>query len=359
MPYGGNYSAIAATFGAVETWSDLTDRTLNELRTVPEHYRPTDFWGPGLDQLLKDMQDRGIENFKRWSTARFWFYPIYGNGWTDASMKALLEHGRTLNPGANEPHFRSALSGGYESRRDFDVANAWWDQERWPFDLLAFGENAVGKPPQAYALSPEYPKVRFGRGYLNYLLCLAALSRHVDAAPRSFLEIGGGFGVLGEILMSRDPQTRYVDLDIPPLVTVASWYLNELFGKDAIEIYGPGMKMGQPISMKRSGVLPNYRIDDLDSEFEVFLNSFSFQEMEPDVVRNYIRAVSDKGVKYAVSLNSRAGKAGSNPPGGQQPRDPVTSDRIVQWFGEHGFRPLGRYSAPYQRSAGELVVLGR
>ena len=68
------------------------------------------------------------------------------------------------------------------------------------------------------------------RPYLNYMLCMAALSQHVDKPPTSVLELGGGFGVLGEFLLARGPQMRYVDLDIPPLLTVASYYLRTLYG---------------------------------------------------------------------------------------------------------------------------------
>ncbi len=340
-------------------WTELTDRVLSELRTVPEIYRPTDFWGPGLDQLLADLKDRGIDVFKKWPRARYWFYPVYGNGWTNATMESLLERARELNKLTQPASFKSSLSGGYEARRDFDVINVWWNQERWPFDLFSMGESSIGSPQQAYPLMPNRPDVRHGRGYLNYLLCLAALSQHVEEPPTSFLEIGGGFGVLGEIVLSRDPEARYVDLDIPPLVTVASWYLRQLFDADKITTYTPDMALGQPISIPASGVLPNYRLEDLTGDYEVFVNSFSFQEMEPEVVRHYIAAVADKNVRYAVTLNSRGGKATSRPPGGQAPRDPVTSDRIVEWFGEHGFTPVGRYVEPYHRTAGELVVLKR
>jgi putative sugar O-methyltransferase len=251
-----------------------------------------------------------------------------------------------------------ALNGGLDARRDYDAACLAWDQDRWPFDLVNQGESKLGHPRQFYRES-GLPDVGFGRPYLNYLLILAALSRHVEAPPRSVLEIGGGFGVLGEILMSRDPQARYVDVDIPPLLTVASYYLTELFGAQRVRIFDDTVPDEGPIEVAGSGVLPNWRIEDITGEFEVFVNAFSFQEMEPDVVAHYITAVAAKHPKYVVSLNSKAGKPMAKKENHWGVMEQVTSAMITTRFEEHGYKVLGRYGRPLIVSAGELVVLGR
>jgi putative sugar O-methyltransferase len=195
------------------------------------------------------------------------------------------------------------------------------------------------------------------------LLCLAALSRHVDEPPRHVLEIGGGFGVLGEILMQRDQHARYVNLDIPPLLTVASYYLTTLFGErvripDAMDDPVDDA-VDDAVDPAQSACLPNWRLPDVRGPFDVFVNSFSFQEMEPHVVDHYVGMVSDIGVTYVVSLNSREGKrrATAGTEGGVL--DPVTSDLIIEQFGRRGYTVCGRYGEPLIRSAGELVVLER
>lgn len=339
------------------SWNDLTERTLREIEGVNEQFRPTNFWGPGLRELLHDLQERGLEEFKRWPTASFWFYPLYGDGYSPALSEELLDVARTSREGVNPGYFRAALSGSRDAWRDHDVASAWWNTERWPFDLRSHGESRVGRPPQAFPVTKDDSAVTVGRAYNNYLLVLAALSQHVDAPPSSFLEIGGGFGALGEILMSRDENVRYVDADIPPLLTVASWYLTELVG-DRVTTYLDRPDAG-PLTVPNSGVVPNYRLPDLEEDFEVFVNSFSFQEMEPDVVENYVDLVCGKGIRYAVSLNSREGKQRAAAPGEYGALDPVTSERIAAMFARHGFEVAGRYNDPYVRSAGELLVMKR
>lgn len=335
----------------------MTSASLQGLATCDSRYRPTDFWGPGLDQLLDDMRSQGMARFKSWPTAGFWFYPLYGIGFSYARIDALLPHARTINPRVTQQWLRKSLTGGVDATRDFDAARLAWDQQRWPFEFDGHGESTVGTPPQRYTVSAD-TEVRHGRPYLNYLLCLAALSRHVDEAPRSFLEIGGGFGVLGEIVMSRDPQARYVNLDIPPLLTVGSYYLTELFGRDRVlgpdDLDDPG-----PVHVPASACLPNWRLPDLDGVYDVFVNSYSFQEMEPDVVEHYVEQVCRIGPAYVVSLNSKAGKPKKSDGHAIGVLEPVTSSRIVTMFEARGYELAGSYDRPLIISAGQIAVLRR
>ncbi|TWP35069.1 putative sugar O-methyltransferase [Leekyejoonella antrihumi] len=344
--------------GSRQAWNALTDRSLAGIKSADPVYRPTNFWGPGLEQLLADMSTHGLEKFKSWPSARVWFYPTYGSGFSEAMIKELTEHSRTINSRTNPGFIFSALSGGYEARRDFDAACLAWNQDRWPMDLFGYGESEIGQRPQGFSVLEPGP-LKYGRAYANYLLCLAALSNHVDKPQTSFLEIGGGYGVLGEIVMSRDQRARYVDLDIPPLLTVASYYLTELFGQTKVRVFNEDVPSSGPIELSSSAVLPNWRIDDVHGDFDVFVNSFSFQEMEPPVVDHYISAVCDKGVRYAVSLNSRNGKPKAASAGDWGALDPVRSADIVKMFERRGYSLLSQYDQPLIRGAAQLVILKR
>ena len=335
----------------VTDWSALTDRMLAEVEKCEAVYRPTSFWRPGLPRILQDIEELGLEQFKSWPTGRFWFYPRYGTGLEAEQVDEVVGFVQERGLDVPELRLRRALAGTFEAQRDFDAVRMSWNRRRWPFRVDRFGESRIGMPPQRFPLGTR--SKRFTKPYLNYLLCLAALSKHVDGPPRSFLEIGGGFGVLGEIVMRRDPEARYVDLDIPPLATVASYYLRELFA-DRVTVYDDSY--AGRLTADRSAVLPNWRIDDVDGPFDVFLNSFSFQEMEPDVVAHYADKVVAKDVEFVVSLNSRHGKdtADEHEIGVQEQ---VTSARVVALFEERGYRLCGAYGDPLVRSAAELVVL--
>lgn len=352
--------AVVAADGMTNAaWIQLTERTLEEIKGVEAIYRPTSFWEPALAQLLGDMAERGLENFKSWPIAKVWFYPRYGHGFGNATIDATYKRAKEVNPSTNKGWLAGLLSGGQEASRDFDVVRLAWDQQRWPFDLEGHGESRLGSPLQYYKLTGG--EHGWTRPYLNYLLCLAALSRHIDTAPTAVLEIGGGFGVLGEILLSRDPAVRYVNLDIPPLVTVSSYYLKTLFG-DRVRTYDAALAEAGELNLDTSAVLPNWRIRDVRGDFDVFVNSFSFQEMEPDVVEHYIDAVAEIGVKHVVSLNSRNGKPTADQRGDRHwggVSEPVTSQSIIDLLTARGYQLQGRYNTPLIRSAAELVVLSR
>lgn len=338
-------------------WSSLTDRVLNELRDCDEIYRPTNFWGPGLEQLLSDMSVHGLSQFKRWPSSGFWFLPVYGEGYTNRTIGQVFRRASTVNPRATRAYLGGALSGIFIANRDYDVVRFAWNQTDWPADLEGIGESEIGNPRQRFQLSPV-AGVGFGRAYLNYLLTLAALSRHVSAPPRRFLEIGGGFGVLGEIVLGRDPDATYVNLDIPPLVTVSSYYLSELFG-DRVRLYDDVIGSSGPIDLDRSAVLPNFRLPDIDGPFDVFVNSFSFQEMEPHVVEHYATQVSRLDIEWVVSLNSKAGKPKLADGHEIGVVDPVTSSRIIDIFAQHGYELQATYRRPLINSAGEVAILRR
>jgi putative sugar O-methyltransferase len=355
---GRDLKRSAPTKALPSEWDELTRRMLQEMEQCDAIYRPTNFWGPGVEELLSDMRSKGIDRFKSWPTASFWFYPIYGRGFTKTAIDATFDAALAVNPKATRRQITSALTGLSDAQRDFDAARLFWDQRNWPADIETLGESRVGRPPQYHRVSKS-ENGGWGRPYLNYLLCMSALSRHVQQPPKSFVEIGGGFGVLGEIVMSRDPEARYVNFDIPPLLTVASYYLTELFGRDRVIVYDQSIPQSGPLKIDRSACLPNWRVQDLTGNYDVFVNSFSFQEMEPHVVEHYIASVAAMGVRYVVSLNSRKGKPIASNEQKIGVVEQVTSEMIASMFAKHGFEIAGRYGDPLIRSAGELIVLQR
>lgn len=339
-------------------WRTLTERSLAGLAACDPAYRPTTFWTPGVERLLDEMETQGLERFKAWPQAFKWFYPTYGSRLRGEEIRELVKATTALNPRVNVAWLRRALNATPDARRDFDAARLAWNHDNWPIDLESHGESEVGRPIQRYALT-GHDGPRWGKPYLNYLLCMAALSQHVTAPPKSFLELGGGFGVLGELLMSRDPEARYVNADIPPLLTVASYYLSTLFGEDRVLTYDARVPDSGSISVPRSACLPNWRIADVEGPFDVFVNSFSFQEMEPAVVENYLDTVAALGVRYVVSLNSRDGKSVATSEGQFGVTEQVTSARIIAMLQARGYELCATYNRPLLVASGELAVLRR
>lgn len=349
--------AITASMPA--PWGAILRSTLDDMEAADPLYRPTSFWDAGFDTLVRDIGDRGLETFKSWPSAAFFFYPRYGQGFTDATLARAVHFLRELNPRATEAFIHRHLVDACEVNRDIDVVLAMLDRDRLPIDVEHQGESVIGSPPQRYRpFGAGGPTV--GRPYTNYLKILAAVSRVIDRELKSVLEIGSGFGVLGEILRTNDPTVQYVNVDIPPLSTVAHYYLSSVFPTapmaSALDLRDGStfeLGAGQPC-----GSFSSWQLPQLVGSPDMCINAFSFQEMEPAVVENYAVQIARLSPRYVVSLNSRAGKPlKANSPIGVERQ--VKSDSIVESFAVHGYRPWGRFGRPAAPPQAELIVLGR
>jgi putative sugar O-methyltransferase len=352
-------SPVAPAGALPDRWQTQLERILRQLEGADRIYAPTICWQPGVKALLDDLGTRGIEQFKSWPSSAFFFYPRYGPIFTYADLDAVIPTLRERVPAATEAWLKSRLNCALDANNDLDVALALLDRERIPLTVEEFGESQVGTPPQYYrpfgAGGPGY-----GKPYLNYLKVIAALSRHIDRPLRSVVEVGGGFGVLGEIVKQMDPSVQYVDMDIPPLSTIANYYLSQVFpgsqflGTDDL---APGQTLtlgpGQP-----SACLSSWQFPQLSGSCDLFINTFSFQEMEPDVVRNYAAQAERIGAEYVVSMNSRKGKPLASE-AGWGVEEQVLSEFINSTFNYLGYRTVARLGRPAAPPQAELLILRR
>lgn len=340
-----------------EPWASSLRLAFDQMKSADELYFPTSFWQPGVRALLSDLDTRGIETFKSWPSSAYFFYPKYSPVLSYAQVDEVMPTLLAAAPRAGRAFFFNRLVGAKDVDRDVDVALALLDTEKLPLDLERSGESNVGKLPQAYRpFGADGPT--FGRPFLNYALIMAALSRHLDRPIKSAIEIGAGFGVLGELLMHADPTVQYVDLDIPPLSVIAHYYLSTVFPKakflSNLDLASRGtleLGEGQP-----SACLSSWHLPQLTGTTDLFVNSFSFQEMEPHVVQNYAAQVARLGARYVVSLNSRAGKplAANSKVGVEQQ---VKSDFIRKTFEKLGYTTLLRGGRPMAPPQAELLIL--
>ncbi|MDO6618570.1 hypothetical protein [Shewanella sp. 6_MG-2023] len=59
-------------------WTEQIDIISQDMKKVDSKYLPTSFWQFGAKGLQKDIENHGIENFRRLSSARsFLFQPTF------------------------------------------------------------------------------------------------------------------------------------------------------------------------------------------------------------------------------------------------------------------------------------------
>ena len=287
---------------------------LADMESAPALYRPTPFWSRAVERIVAELETGGVENFRRLESTLGFFVPTYGApGWPAAPGKyePVLEalRGLRLADRRQEMLLKNFLSGEAQAYADYRVYWAACDDR--PLCVDRASESELGRPVEQF----EFGGARFSRSMLNYLLGLCFLKRHVETRDiRSVMEIGGGYGTLGEILLGDDRNdVFYLDADIPPTAFAATWYLQERFGKDLVAAHD-ALREESVLDLDtlrekyRAAVIGPWLLPRVRGRLDLFVNFISFQEMEPEVVRNYLAEANRLESRYVLLRNLREGK---------------------------------------------------
>ncbi|WP_161626822.1 putative sugar O-methyltransferase [Desulfospira joergensenii] len=281
------------------------DVMLSDLKAAPKIYQPTNFWSSLLAQVITNIRQFGIESFRK-EDVRTHFVPHYRK--------------------EEEQYFVSAM----DDYRIFLAA----DQDVEP-RLSHISESKVGNPTQHYLFGKNW----YSRSMLNYLRGLTFLKKNVDTSSiRRVLEIGGGYGTLGEVfLKSNFERYCYIDIDIPPTAYIATRYLQEVFGKRHTLEYSltrgnERIEIDEIEKSYKSAVLMPWQIPCLRGKVDLFVNFFSFQEMEPAVVENYAKFVDKCRPDYLLLRNQRGGQKLAEKPGKVGVIKQTTREDYIRFF---------------------------
>jgi putative sugar O-methyltransferase len=274
-------------------------------------YQPGVFWQEASKDMIDDLTANGIENFRRLSSSLSYFVPTYGfpgNALSETTVRSLKDWLTAEQLSQKQSDYLNQLVTGYSSAlADYRTLTASeYGIDRLP-NLLSFSESHVGDPIEHFSIEGKF----YSRSALNYLLGLSFLKKHLDLTTcKRVMEIGGGFGTLGEILHQTLPEVQYINIDIPPTLCCSTYYLTEIVGEDKVSTY---KEVSQSASieldqLKSMTVLPSWTIEQLQGKIDLFVNFISFQEMEPDIVQNYLYHVTRLQADWVLLRNMREGK---------------------------------------------------
>jgi len=310
---------------------DLLNQMLEDMESAPEYYRPTPYWKQLIPTILKDVQEHGFENFR--TTASF--IELWGNVGHKLETEVHLAIFLTEDSKDKTPH------------------------------LQQFSESLIGHPTQTL----KYNNCIYTNTSLNYLKGLSFLKKNVDTSLiQRVIEIGGGFGCLGEIFLKAKPGAYfYVDVDIPPIAAMATYYLQTVFGKEAILDYIQSRNLQEidieQLSKKyRAIVLCPWQLPKLKGKFELGANFISFQEMEPNVVKNYLSYFDAHVSNYVLLRNSRYGKNVAKEPEQMGVIQPIVRQDYLDWLPSFNLIALDSKTFGHDTSMGfesEVMVLSK
>jgi putative sugar O-methyltransferase len=326
---------------------------LKQMETADPKFTPTKFWKVALHKISDQLLDGGIENFRCNENVNAFFEPLfqieglsfYGKETVDAVVKILRgsDGARTAHGhGTKGPALMKQLVGGYHLALSQYCAFKAGDIESKRPHLQHASDSGIGGALNQY----DFEGKSYSRTMLNYINGFVFLKRAIKDTSmiQNVLEIGGGFGSVGEILLSdTGVNYNYVNVDIPPTLYAASWYLKSLYQEKYLNCLT--FKPGDPISFDdmdgNACVVPSWRLPDITGRVDLFINFHSFQEMEPDVVVGYIEHIQRLKVKYVLSRNIREGK---NP---KRVVNPIKSEDYDQFFSEHDYALVASNVTPY------------
>lgn len=310
----------------------LLQHMLEDMESAPDLFKPTNFWDSGLTSILQDIEEYGIDTFRSHKSAAFFYVPRYASN-TYSKYSSFLDPLLTRLPPRKEKRWRTRFTHSDRAWADYRLYRASEISDGMNFDLVSESSYGGGERFNFDGLDYSY-------SMLNYMRALNLLKKHVDTSKlSSCLEIGGGYGTLGEIILKAQEGSIYVNVDIPPVAAVSTWYLSKVFGEENVLSYSDSREMASLDLDELRGkykaiVLCPWQLPLLKGEFDLFANFMSFQEMEPDVVRNYISLVQPLIGGHALIRNSALGKKTAKKAGDIGVFDAVLSDFIVNEFNE-------------------------
>lgn len=281
----------------------------NDIRHQEALYQPTAFWSQASSAIYADLTEHGFEDFRSLPSVLNYFVPTYGppgNTLTADETRRIEE--TLLNTAERQSKKHSTLmhmiSGEMWALADYRVSVAGDDVSQTP-TLTKVSESKIGNPREHFCFDGRW----FSRSFLNYILGLIFLKKNIDTTGiRRVIEVGGGFGTLGEILLQAGTYA-YVDVDIPPTAAVASYYLSSQTGANVLSY--EETRTAETIPFPEPGtqmVLCPWQLPRLSGSADLFINFISFQEMEPDVVRGYLGHVDRLRCRFVLLRNLREGK---------------------------------------------------
>lgn len=302
----------------------LLEQMRADMAGQPSLFQPTSFWQAASARIAAELETGGFENFRRLPAPRDFFVPSHGPPGNMLSLAQVDELEASILrqvPAGSKTHLtlRQAINGDAWALSDYRVFLAGDRPEVAP-DLSRVSESTVGNPPDGLIIDGR----RFSRSMLNYLHGLVFLKQQLgDAGIRTILEIGGGYGTLGEILQQTGEAFSYVDVDIPPTSAVAYYYLSQQPGVELVDYEDTRGEGAIPVPAPgRQMVICPWQLPRLTGTVDLLWNFISFQEMEPAVVRFYLEQGERLGARYVLLRNLREGKqhrSAANPFGVEQP----------------------------------------
>ncbi|MGD0759966.1 MAG: putative sugar O-methyltransferase [Candidatus Sulfotelmatobacter sp.] len=188
--------------------------------------------------------------------------------------------------------------------------------------------------------------------FIDGTLAVPATFRHHYVAEKAvammgrkgvLVEIGGGWGDVGFFAL-RFPGVLYVDIDLPEILLLASYWLCSTVPDRKIALYGEQDPKTVLADMENYDAIlfPNFCLPFLPKDSaDVFVNTRSLSEMRPETIQEYLGQIARTCRGYFLHENS------------DRPQSQLGHTEIpASSFPVEGFRLLNKAMSPWKAGGG-------
>lgn len=325
----------------VDDEMEILERMIEVTESADVLLRPGNYWANYQKRFLRELRRHGLRDFRRRRNSTLQSfgavdidpYPEVavflpkGGGFLGRALTRMIE----LLP-------RMGLRIAGLSTEGLIRYGVWRTRQAFAekgLDIAPCRTDRIGNPRDVYEDEDGLWSLAQLRDCTTYLGFVGS----VDVAPDAIVcEIGPGMGRTAGIMASYHPDRTFVLFDIPPQLYVLNQYLKKRFGdrvvpfERAMDIDMNGVEALPAELRGKIVILPTAKMPEWSGlKIDLFWNSASFQEMEPDIVRNYLRLVRNmRPSAIFISASPGGNHLGPWRPGLGGTRDPIPADIYTQ-----------------------------
>ncbi|MGZ5244540.1 MAG: putative sugar O-methyltransferase [Bacteroidia bacterium] len=283
---------------------------LEDVHNAPAEYAPTNYWSVYEKKFVPELNQYGLKDFRRRENSvlssfgatdlisSFDHINLYSNIFFYNGFTRKIPLYTTFLTKLNNFLNKTFLSNIPEKKlyhakkSSFDYVNTL-AKTYGAKPLENVEASMVGNPEDVFEVNGKKYTRSFLYYYLRYIYC----HRFVDFSKvNTLVELGSGAGKQTEVLKKLYPHLTILLFDIPPQLYVCERYLSTVFPGNVVSYQETrDIASLQNLEKGKIHIFGTWKFPLLnDIKIDLFWNAASFQEMEPDVVANYLKPINKK-----------------------------------------------------------------
>jgi len=293
---------------------ELLDLMMQDMEKVSDFYKPTNFWSIYEKKFLPELKKLGLKDFQRRKKSvltsfhgtdmvpslvnlnkfpkeegpfRVFMYFVFRQSLKWKKMQRYIDSVTSLNSGVSNNDLNFLC---------YQLAK-FYGESRGAKSINNFEISNVGNPENVFYVKDKMYTFWSLSYYAQYAYCSKFMN--FDSI-NSIMELGSGAGKQTEVLKKLYPNITFYLFDIAPQLYVCEQYLSKVFPGDVIT-YEETRNL-KKIPEDQTGkifIFGSWKIAELSNfSCDLFWNAASLQEMEPEIVLNYLNYINGFTRKY-------------------------------------------------------------